>query len=139
LLFQLSACKSRGKKQTDSSNEIRATTVDNSQVSVDWAGTYAGLLPCADCPGIETRLTLNIDNTYQISWKYQDRKNATHQNSGSFLWNTGGGIITLGNLDKDQYPTQYLVGEDRLFQLDLQGNRITGDLEQNYILTKVQQ
>ncbi|HSH50375.1 MAG TPA: copper resistance protein NlpE N-terminal domain-containing protein, partial [Bacteroidales bacterium] len=25
-----------------------------SEISLDWQGTYKGVLPCADCPGIET-------------------------------------------------------------------------------------
>lgn len=28
------------------------------ETSLDYQGTYAGTLPAADCPGIETRLTL---------------------------------------------------------------------------------
>ena len=34
-------------------------------------------------------------------------------------------------------PTQYLVGENRLFQLDMDGNRMPSDVEGKYILEKV--
>jgi len=114
-------------------------TGDNSRTSVDWVGTYSGVVPCADCPGIEIQITLNKDETYHISWKYQDKGDETFQNTGKFQWDAAGGIIILGNLDKDSYPTQYRVGENRLFQLDKEGNRITGDLAANYILPKVVQ
>jgi len=33
--------------------------------SLDWAGVYRGVLPCADCPGIETTLRLATDSTYE--------------------------------------------------------------------------
>jgi len=31
-------------------------------------------------------------------------------------------------------PTRYLVGENRIFQLDKEGNRITGELANRYVL-----
>ncbi len=39
----------------------------NAQNSLDWAGIYQGTLPCADCGGIETELTLNADGTYALT------------------------------------------------------------------------
>jgi len=139
LLFALNSCKSRSKKQADAAVEVQLATGDNSRTSVDWDGNYYGVVPCADCPGIETRITLNKDETYQVSWKYQDKGDETFQNSGKFQWDASGGIITLGNLDKEYFPNQYRVGENCLFQLDKEGNRITGDLATNYILSKVVQ
>ena len=138
ILFGLNAFKSRSKQQADTSVEVQLATGDNSRTSVDWDGTYFGVVPCADCPGIETRITLNKDGTYQISWKYQDKGDEVFQNAGSFQWDDKGGVITLGNFDKDFFPNQYRVGENRLFQLDKEGNRITGELAEKYILSKVE-
>jgi len=139
LLFGLNSCKSRNQQQVDTSIAVQLATGDNSRTSVDWEGTYFGVVPCADCPGVEIRITLNKDDTYHISWKYQDRGDEMFQNSGKFQWDDSGGIITLESLDKDFFPNQYRVGENRLFQLDKEGNRITGDLATNYILPKVEQ
>ena len=33
--------------------------------SLDWAGSYEGVLPCADCPGIRTRVTLSDNGRYE--------------------------------------------------------------------------
>ena len=139
LFFLLDSCKSGGKKQTNAGVEVQLATGDNSRTSVDWDGTYFGVVPCADCPGIETRITLNKDETYHLSWKYQDKGDEVFQNSGKFQWDDSGGIITLVGLDKALFPNLYRVGENRLFQLDKDGNRITGDLATNYILNKVEQ
>ena len=139
LLLGLNACKSESKQKTEAAVETQAATVDNSKSSVDWNGTYFGVLPCADCSGIETRITLNSDNTYHISWKYQDKNDELYQKSGTFLWDADGGIITLEGLDKNECPNQYQVGENCLFHLDMDGNRITGDLAPNYVLAKVEQ
>ncbi|MFU8831928.1 MAG: copper resistance protein NlpE N-terminal domain-containing protein, partial [Wenzhouxiangella sp.] len=37
------------------------TPADSSRLSLDWVGTYSGVVPCASCPGIETSITLNDD------------------------------------------------------------------------------
>jgi len=107
---------------------------DNSMVSLDWNGTYTGTLPCADCAGIETWITLNLDKTYLLKTKYIGRSETFLEHRGSFTWNDAGSTITLS--DVRESPKQFLVGEGRLFQLDMSGKRITGDLAEKYILTK---
>ena len=50
--------------------------IHNSRNSLDWAGTYEGVLPCADCPGTKTRLTLNQDGSYRLVTQAQGSQNA---------------------------------------------------------------
>ncbi|MCL1850765.1 MAG: copper resistance protein NlpE [Bacteroidetes bacterium] len=132
LLLSLSACKSCG----GSSEQNQIATGDNSQTCLDWEGTYSGILPCADCEGIETNLILKMDNTYQISWKYMGKDDEIYTHEGTFVWDATGNIITLENMDVEEYPTMYKVCENYLLQLDLSGNVITGELADKYILTK---
>lgn len=42
----------------------------NAEISLDWSGTYEGILPCGDCEGIKTRLTLNDNHTYVLTEQY---------------------------------------------------------------------
>jgi hypothetical protein len=53
---------------------------------------------------------------------------------GQFSWNEDGSIITLTNIDSA--PNQYKVGETRIWQLNVDGKLITGDLADHYVLTK---
>lgn len=46
---------------------------DVSDLKKNFMGTYAGTLPCADCGGIETELTLNPDYTYRLSRIYKGK------------------------------------------------------------------
>lgn len=46
--------------------------------------TYRGKQPCADCPGIDTILTLNSDNTYVQKSAYLERNN-TLEEKGTWL------------------------------------------------------
>jgi hypothetical protein len=49
-------------------------------------------------------------------------------------WSPEKNFIVLGNLQNA--PTLYAVGENKLTQLDMEGNPVTGNLTDKYILTK---
>lgn len=105
------------------------------QNSLDWNGTYSGILPCADCSGIETSLTLNADNTYVLTSSYLDADDSgTNTSEGKFEWN--GNFVNLLGIKKGEGPTIYKVEENRIRQMDLKGKEIEGSLAKNYILTK---
>jgi len=107
---------------------------DNSMTSVDWPGTYFAMMPCADCEGIETTLTLNKDLTYSMTRNYLGKAGAKPDLSkGTFKWNTEGSRITLSN----QSPSDIQVGENQLFHLDMNGNRISGDMADKYRYQKL--
>lgn len=107
---------------------------DNSRTSLDWAGTYSGVVPCASCPGIETVVTLRDDGTFEHSMLYIDESPIPETRSGTFTWNDAGGKVTLKTGGND--AQQYQVGENQLFHLDQQGERITGELAGHYVLQK---
>ena len=105
----------------------------NSRNSLNWEGVYAGTIPAASSPGINVQLTLNEDETYQISYQYIDRAGGIFTENGKFTWDKTGNIITLKTSD---FPPYYQVGENRLTQLDMSGKAITGSLADNYVLRK---
>ncbi len=114
-------------------NNEEAVLGDNSMTSLDWAGQYYGQLPCADCEAINVQIVLTRNGQYTMSTQYQGKSKEVFHEQGSFNWDpTGGNIIFSGN--KSQ---QYKVGENILFKLDQNGQRITGELANNYQLRKV--
>lgn len=104
-----------------------------SRNSLDYHGDYKGTLPCADCEGIMTKISLNLDYTFRMTRRYLGKDDREYVIEGTFSWEECGNIIRLNELDK---PNQYHVGEMALFQLDMDGNRITGDLAHKYTLVK---
>ncbi|XOV83794.1 MAG: copper resistance protein NlpE N-terminal domain-containing protein [bacterium] len=105
----------------------------NSRNSLDWSGTYSGVVPCASCPGIATQITLNADGTFDRTLRYIDKSPTPIADNGRFTWNAAGSKVTLGEgVDAQRYQ----VGENQLFQLDRNGERMTGDLAGQYILHK---
>ncbi|ENM5741327.1 lipoprotein NlpE [Vibrio metoecus] len=106
----------------------------NAQNSLDWAGIYQGTLPCADCGGIETELTINSDGTYKLTEQYLDKEGEPFVSEGTFAWDETGSIVTLQS--GDQTGRQYLVGENTLTHLDMHGQQIDGELAEFYVLSK---
>jgi heat shock protein HslJ len=82
-----------------------------SQNSLDWAGTYEGVMPQADLPGTKTRLTLNRDGSYKLVTQDLGRPDAPTTVNGSFTWRASGNGITLDERGGGQ---QFSVGEGRL-------------------------
>lgn len=106
---------------------------DNSKNSLDWNGTYKGILPCADCKGIKTQIILEKDLRYTKTQQYLGKSNHIFSSKGQFKWNDLGSKIYL-DMDKE---SSYQVGENKLFALDQNGQIISGDLESHYILHKI--
>lgn len=127
-LFVLAGCNKSSKSETD------VPDMHTSEISVDWAGNYNGTLPCADCEGIETVLTLKEDGTFELSQKYLGKEEVATTETGTFDWAEDGGHILLKISGETR---KFLVGENQIFWLDNDGNRITGDLEDHYRLQKV--
>lgn len=133
LVFTLMGCTNQNKKQRSSDE----TTIDShtSEIALDWLGVYVGILPCADCEGIETMIELKEDNYYISHYKYLGKPGVENEfsNEGPFTWNDDGNSISL---QAEGAPTQYKVGENYLILLDDNGEVNTGDLADHYILKK---
>lgn len=138
LTLTLASCKKEVKTETATpvaTVDSITTTPDmhTSENALDWNGTYEGIIPCADCPGIETKLTLNEDKTFELSVLYQDQEKKPTVSKGLFTFDTTGNIITL---DKAGNNTSYKVKEGCLSMLDADGKEIEGALKTNYVLNK---
>lgn len=108
-----------------------------SRNSLDWSGLYQGILPCADCEGIETRLQLFNNKSYQLAQNYLGKDSTLFRYEGSFEWDKTGSKIILESRNSDANSLMFQVGENQLIKLDIHGQKIVGDLASNYILKKV--
>lgn len=80
-------------ERTDATTSPGST--HSSRTALDWAGRYTGTLPCADCPGIEVRLTLRDDGSYHQTTHYIDRQPEPASHTGRFEWTYDGNHIQL--------------------------------------------
>lgn len=124
------------KEVVDSVDE-ESTTIDkahSSANSLDWAGTYSGVTPCADCPGIKTDMTLNSDSTYALQEQYLEKEKTSRSFKGKFYWDEAESIITL---DAEGDHHKFKVMEGKLQLLDKFGDEKQGGSAKDFILPKV--
>ena len=132
----VAGCKTTSKQKMSNPAAVVEDTAHNSKNSLDWAGSYSGILPCADCDGIETVVTLNKDLTYQLDTKYIGKSGSTFGLKGKFEWDMEGNKIELQGIQEGAGPIHYQVGENQLIQLDMEGKKIAGPLASSYVLKK---
>lgn len=141
-MLALVSCGNRKANKNNAAQEENAghtrtevmQDIHSSRNSLDYGGTYEGVIPCADCSGIEVVLTLDYKGNYIKEMTYRGKSSKPFVTEGRYEWNDPGSIITLKG---ESGPEMYLVGEGRLFMLDTKGNRITGDLADKYILKQI--
>lgn len=105
----------------------------NSRNALAWAGTYSGTLPCADCEGIAQRLTIVENGTFTLNVKYLGRNEDAFSIEGTFVWEEDGNHIVLQSAGR---PGVYQVGENHLWLRDPDGQPITNEMADRYVLTK---
>ncbi len=116
-----------------SKSSFSADTAHSSRNAVDWAGVYRGMIPCADCEGIEQEITLTQDGKYSLRSRYKGKSQEILRETGEFQWSNDNSIITLS---PERNGQRYYVGEGQLLMLDQEGRKIEGDLAALYKLSK---
>jgi copper homeostasis protein (lipoprotein) len=87
-----------------------------------FAGTFGGTLPCADCPGIDTKLTFNADGTYKLHEVHQGKPGNGFNGDGTWTVEENGKRIRLDPNSKSEQDRLYAVtSKDQIEGLDLEG------------------
>lgn len=97
-------------------------------------GTYHGVLPAADCPGLEVNLVLSADGS-TLSELYQERDKEPRVIAGAASFDAEGHLVFTPN-DTNEPASLYAVEGNTLRRLDADGQPVTGELADKYILTK---
>lgn len=93
-------------------------------------GTFGGILPCASCPGIETRLELDADGPFTLTETYQDETGAPVVTQGTWTVEDGGTRVLLDPDSKSEQDRSYgIVSNDEIRQLGLDGKPIESRLD----------
>ncbi len=102
------------------------------ETALDYEGTYKGVLPCADCPGIAATLIINKDNTFAYNYTYLNRDDHPHHYTGQYTIKDNTLTIKV-----DDRPIHFFVGESRVIFMGEQQVPNTGELAQYYELKKM--
>jgi len=121
------------QKQSSDANGPAAETLDTMSPG-EMTGTYSGTLPCGDCEGIETALSLKGDDTFVLNTEYLGKDATDIQVVGTYSYDEQSNIITLENAAEG--PSKFLYENGNIWILDQNANRIEGEYSNRYLLTK---
>jgi len=95
--------------------------------------TYSGIIPCADCAGIEYTIDFNEDFSYKTQSVYQGKSNELFESSGNYRIQNG--VIQLVN--EDEGIKYFKKSGNNLLILDRNQKEVTGKLSDAYVLKPV--
>ena len=134
-LLLLAACGQRNasRQTAQTAAQTAAPDMHDAENALDYQGTYTGVFPAADVPGIAVTLTLGPDGRYTEVNRYCERP-GQFTDYGRYTC-----LLYTSPSPRDPpkgIPTYYRVGENRLWRLDSHQQPITGPFADQYILTK---
>lgn len=95
-----------------------------------FAGLYAGILPCADCPGIDTSIAFTPEGGYSMSETYQEEGGGSFVTKGTWTLREDGKTLLLDPEDKEERDRWYeIVSASELRALDRDGKAIDSKLD----------
>ena len=107
-----------------------ATGLRAQQPAMPVPATFAGVMPCADCPGVAQTLTLRADGLYRLRRTYLGKPDGPYSELGRWKLNAAGTLLMLrGETDTLLFAVAPSggEGEDMLRLLDRGGQPIESD------------
>jgi uncharacterized lipoprotein NlpE involved in copper resistance len=119
------------QKETDHS--AHANPIDK---SLDFHGIFYGFLPCTDCNGIKTTLSLKQNNNYLLVTQPARDSSREFYEKGKYSWNEENHTVVLTPRNESM-PRHYLIkDEGTLIQLNSDGTQMSKELEDSYTLRR---
>ena len=87
--------------------------------------TYTGMLPCADCPGIEYHLDLFADRAYSLRTVYQGKPDGQFDDIGAWAMSPDGSTLVLRGGREAPVQFAIMVGDQISLQCRKQDGRET--------------
>ena len=106
------------------------------QQTLAWDGVYTGVLPCTDCAGEQTTLTLGKDLMYKVTTKYNGKGETEHKYVGRINWNAEGTMITLSPPFEGGQPHSFLVEQNKLTLIDMNARTVKKGSTKSFVLAK---
>ena len=128
ILFLVLSCQT-DQKQT----RVKEKSVEKEAIDKVFLGAYQGIIPCADCDGIKTRIHLYEENQFELKMKYIGKSDSIYQYSGSYYFEEDTNKLSIEN---KALAFQFKLNREYLQVLSRDGHEIKADLSHRYVLKK---
>jgi uncharacterized lipoprotein NlpE involved in copper resistance len=119
--------------QQNTDHAAHVKPIDKSQ---DFHGVFYGFLPCNDCNGIKTTLSLKQKNNYLLVTQPAKESSREFYEKGKYSWNDENHTVVLTPRNESN-TRQYLIkDEGTLILLKSDGTQMNEDEENSYALSR---
>lgn len=127
----------KNRKHGVSVKQIHKGHQKNNSESQQYHGVYYGLLPCKDCDGIKTTLSLKNRSNYLIVTQPAKASAREYFEKGKYTWDTEKKIITLKPRKKSNIRKYRINDEKTITQLSSDGTPLKNKQKNtSYVLHK---
>ena len=133
MLLSCSSSKQGGSEKATADTREQVMDAHNARNSLDYQGTYTGIIPGYDCKTLSISVVLT-EREYVLRITPLKENAETIVQKGEYTWDKNGSVITLVGVKG--ISSKYFVAENQLRQLDKNGKQYVGDNAVNYILRK---
>jgi uncharacterized lipoprotein NlpE involved in copper resistance len=126
----------RARVKSHQQNTDHAAHVNPIDKSLDFHGVFYGFLPCNDCNGIKTTLSLKQNNNYLLVTQPARESSREYYEKGKYSWNDENHTVILTPRKESGIRQYHIENEGTLVQLSSGGARMTGDEADRYILRR---
>ncbi len=99
----------------------------------EFSGSFYGIVPCADCPGIYYEIHFEENKSYSEKWFYLESDVDTLTSKGEYEIHNDS-ILVLKNASSQGFFERFKIGEEEILVLDKKGNEIEGNLADFFVL-----
>jgi uncharacterized lipoprotein NlpE involved in copper resistance len=126
----------KARIKTHQQNTDHTTHIEPIEKSLDFHGVFYGYLPCEDCNGIKSTLSLKQKNNYLLVTQPAKESSKESYEKGKYTWNEE--THTLALTARNEAGTrQYLIkDEGTLVLLNQDGTEMKGDKSDSYTLRR---
>lgn len=120
---------------TSGENVVENYVDVDTETNFGFPGTYQGTLPCKDCDGIVTSLTLTENSTYVLNSMRLGKKDTIKEN-GIFTFDPSTSVITTMPVDTAYFSKYFEIAPEEIYVLASDKKRFFGEIAEQYVLKK---
>ncbi len=125
--------KSHEQNMSPDEHASHVTPIDK---SLDFHGVFYGFLPCNDCNGIKSTLSLKQKNNYLLVTQPAKESSREIYEKGKYEWNDQTQRVILTSKDESKKRQYFIKEEGTLILLKDDGTQYTGDKADSYTIRR---
>jgi hypothetical protein len=119
--------------QQDTDHSAHVSPIDK---SLDFHGVFYGYVPCNDCNGIKTTLSLKQNNNYLLVTQPARESSREFYEKGKYSWDEENHTVVLTPRNEPAERQYHIENEGTLIQLNSDGSRMPKELAERYTLRR---